>query len=142
MSTDIKDFLDQTKVDVQALGSGNTFLRVLIVPAVDIELLMQNPRWPTALMWDGGGTLDPHNHKIWTRTLNVTVVTAHPRDTWGEETARQLLDLGETLVAGLEYNITDSIFLAAESDTETEVTPLGVLVASKNYAFEYELERT
>ena len=142
MSSDIKDFLDQTKVDIQALGRGNTFLRVLIVPAISIEILMQNPRWPTALMWDGGGVLDPHNHKIWKRVLNVTVVTSHPRDTWGEESARQLLDLGEVLIAGLEYNTTDSVFLAQDQDDEPEMLPLGVLIVSKLYKFEYELERT
>ena len=142
MSSDIKDFLDQTKVDIEALGGGTAFLRVLIVPAVDIERLMQNPRWPTALMWDGGGTLDPHNHKIWTRILNVTVVTAHPRDTWGEESARQLLDLGETLTAGLEQNTTDSVFLAADQDDEIETTLMGTLIVNKVYRFEYQLERT
>ncbi len=141
MASDIKSFLDATKVDIKALGGGTAFLRVLIVPAIDIELLMQNPRFPTALMWDGGGELDRHNQKIWTRTLNVTVVTAHPRDTWGEESVRQLFDLGKTLIAGLEYNTTDSVYLAHDSETPVEQTPLGMLIVSKTYEFAYELER-
>lgn len=139
MSSDIKDFLDQTKADIIALGNFN---RVLIVPAVDISLLMQNPRWPTALMNDGGGVLDENNHKCWRRVLNVTVVDAHPRDTWGEESTRQMFDLGEALVAGLEYNTNDSLFLEADSDIETTATVLGLLISWKTYSFAYEIERS
>lgn len=139
MSSDIKDFLDQTKVDIEALGD---FDRVLIVPAVDIQLLMQNPRWPTALMNDGGGELDPNNHKLWRRALEVTVVTGVPRDTWGEEAARQMLDLGEALVAGLEYNTNDSLFLEADSDIAVETTSMGIMIVHKTYTFAYEIQRS
>lgn len=139
MSSDVKDFMDQTKSDIIALGD---FARVLIIPAVDIQLLMQNPRWPTALMNDGGGILDEHNHKLWRRILNVTVVDAHPRDTWGEESTRQLFDLGEALVAGLEYNVNDALFLEADSDIVVETAPLGLLIVHKTYSFAYEIERS
>lgn len=142
MSSDVKDFLDQTKSDIEALGGGATFNRVLILPSTDLELLMQNPRWPTAVLTDAGGVLDEHNHKLWRRTLEVTVIDAHPRDTWGEESVRQVLDLGEALVAGIEYNTLDSLFLAADSDIASETTAMGLLIVAKTYAFTYELERS
>lgn len=142
MASDIKDFLDQTKVDVAALGGGTAFNRVLIVPLVDIDVLMQNPRWPAALINDGGGELDPHNHKIWRRVLEITVVDSHQRDPWGEVSTREMLDLGETLVAGLEYNNTDSLFLEADSDIAAEFTRLGVMIVHKTYTFAYKLRRS
>lgn len=142
MSSDVKDFLDQTKVDIEALGGGATFNRVMILPSLDMEIVMKNPRWPTAVMLDGGGTLDKDNHKIWTRTMEVVVIDAHPRDAWGEESVRQVLDLGEVLIAGLEYNINDSLFLEGDSDFASEVTTLGLLIVGKSYNFEYELERS
>ena len=142
MATDIKDFLDQTKTDIIALGGGTpTFDRVLIMPVADIEILMQNPRWPAAIIVDGGGTLDEHNHKLWKRTFDVIVVDAHPRDTFGEESTRQMLDLGEALVAGLEYNNTDGLFLEADSDVQTEITMMGLMIAAKTYTFAYEIQR-
>lgn len=142
MANEIKGFLQATKVDVIALGGGTpTFNRVLVTPGVNIQRLMQNPRWPTALLIDGGGELDQHNHKLWQRVLNVTVVDSVPRDTWGEEATFQLLDLGEALIAGLEYNTTDALSLEADGDIEIEETPMGLLIVSKSYSFAYELQR-
>jgi len=144
MSTDVYDFLEQTKTDVAAVqyGGGAAFPRVLIVPAVNIDHLMREPRWPAALINDAGGVLDEFNHKIWRRRMDITVVACRMRDPWSEVSTQDLLDRGEALVAALEYNTTDGIYLAQDSDVMAFVTNLGVAVVQKTYTFAYQIQRS
>jgi len=139
MSNDIKDFLDQTKVDVDAIAGIN---RTVISYAFDIELLTRIPRFPCAVLADAGGELDEFNGQIWRRFLDITIVVNIPRDSFGEEATRELLDLGDLLTAALEHNTTDTVFLAADSDSESIATESGVILLSKTYRFSYMLDRS
>ena len=143
MSTDIYDFLAQTKTDVQAVqyNAANAFPRVLVVPAVNIDHLMSEPRWPTALINDGGGQLDEFNHKIWRRRMDITVVACRMRDPWNEVATQDLLDRGEALIAALEYNTTDGIYLISDSDVTPFVTDMGIAIVQKTYTFAYQIQR-
>lgn len=143
MADDISDFLQQTKTDVEAVqySGSDAFNRVWIVPVVDVERLLAIPRWPTALINDAGGTLDPVNGKVWTRQMDITVVDCVPRDHVGEESTLAVLNRGEALVAALEWNDTDGIFLAADSVVEALPVDNDLLIMAKSYTFTYQIQR-
>ena len=143
MSTTIADFLIQTKVDIEAvqLSGSNAFHRVWIAPAVDVNTLLHVPRFPVAIINDGGGVLDPVNSKVWTRRMDVTVIDCVPRDHVGENSLDGVLDRGEALIAAMEWNRTDGLYLAADSDVSPVVAPNGLVFIRKTYSFEYQLQR-
>lgn len=123
-------------------GAAIAFPRTMIVPFLDVERLLKNPRWPAALITDNGGTLNERNGKIWTRSFSVSVVDSHPRDHVGEETALALTDLGDYLLAALEYDTDMDIWNAGDDDLEALGTDAGVLVLVKTYRFTAEIQRT
>ena len=143
MADDISDFLNQTKVDVEAAQylAANAFNRVWIVPAVNLEMLLQIPRWPVALINDAGGELDPVNGKVWTRSMDITIIDAQPRDHVAEKTTLEVLNRGEVLVAALEYNRRDGIYLVADSDVQAFATATGLIMVQKTYTFAYQIQR-
>lgn len=117
--------------------------RVLIVPSLDMEQVVKNPRWPAAFLLDLGGELENQNGKIWRRVLGVTVMTAEPRDGFGEKAMREVIRLGELMVAELELSTSDSaIFLLGDTDTEAVTSTNGQIFVHKTWNFVYRIERT
>lgn len=143
MADDIADFLTQTKTDVEAVqySGAAAFHRVWIVPAINLNLLLQIPRWPVALMNDAGGVLDEVNGKVWTRRMDITIIDCVPRDHVGQESVLAVLNRGEALVAALEWNRTDGLYLAADSDVEAVASPTGLILVQKTYTFAYQIQR-
>ncbi len=143
MSSTIADFLIQTKVDVEAvlLTGVAAFYRVWIAPAVDINSLLHIPRFPVAIINDGGGVLDAVNSKIWDRRMDITIIDCVPRDHMSENSLDGVLDRGEALIAALEWNRTDGLYLAADSDVAPVTAPNGMVFVRKTYSFAYQLQR-
>lgn len=140
MADDIKDFLDQVKTNVEAVSG---IIAVYITPGIDLDRVMQIPQFPMVLINDGGGELSEFNGKLWTRRLELTVVNHAPRDHVGEEATRLLLDLGESIVAALEYDDDDAVYLVGDSDIEAApYGGTGTVIVSKTYAFSYQIQRS
>lgn len=144
MADDVADFLQQTKTDVEAVqySGSDAFNRVWIVPAVDLDTVLKIPRFPMALINDAGGELSPVNGKVWTRQMDITILDVKPRDHAGEQGTIQILNLGEALVAALEWNRTDGLFLAADSDVEAVTVKKGLMIFTKTYTFQYQIQRS
>lgn len=144
MADNISTFLTETKTDVEAVqySAATAFPRVWIVPAVDLAKLLKIPRWPTALINDAGGQLDPVNGKIWTRRLDITIIDSVPRDHVGEQSTLKVLALGNALVTALEHNSNDAIYLAADSDLQALPYGTMLMMLTKTYSFEYQLQRS
>ena len=141
----LRTFMEAIKTRGVAVVDGSAvkvFPRTMIVPFLDVERLMKNPRWPAALITDNGGTLNERNGKIWTRNFSVSVVDSHPRDNVGELTVKELWDMGDFLLTAMEYDTDLTIWNAGDDDLEAVGTDAGVLVLVKTYRFTAELQRT
>lgn len=140
----VSDFLTDVKTRVEAAlnGADPAFLRVWVAPFLDVERLLLIPRWPAAIVFDNGGTLDVRNGKIWTRSFSVAIVTCHPRDHIGEETTHQILDLGELLMNTMEYDTDIEIWNAGDDDLEAVGVDESILILVKTYRFTAQFERT
>jgi len=140
----VSTFLSDVKTRTEAVMNGGSvaFLRVWVAPFLDVERLLSIPRWPAAVIFDNGGSLDPHNGKIWTRQFSVAILTSHPRDHIGEETTHNILDLGELLMTALEYDTTIEIFNAGDDDLEAIGVDESIMVLVKTYRFTAQFERS
>ena len=145
MAGQIRTFLEAIQTAVLAVVDGGAvkqFSRVDIMPFLDIERLMRIPRWPAAVIFDNGGTLDQYNGKIWTRLFSIAVIDCHPRDSIGQETVLQIHDRGEFLIDRLEYEEDLNIFTAGDDDLEAIGHDNGLFVLVKTYRFTAQFERS
>ena len=135
----IRTFLNDVKTRVDAIGSFN---QIWVAPFVDIDRIVKIPRFPTAVIVDNGGTIDPYNGKIMTRQFSITILDTSLRDHIGEESSLDILDLGEGLVSALEYDTTIEIFNASDEDLEAFGSDSQTLVLAKTYNFVSEYVRS
>ena len=134
----IRTFLEDVRTRVEAVvdgGSVKQFDRVWIAAFVDLESMLTIPRFPAAVIVDGGGETDRINGQIMTRQFSVTVVDAHPRDHMGEEAVLQVIDRGEFLTAALKYDTSIEIYNASDDDLVAIATEMGLMVLMKTYRF-------
>lgn len=143
MASQLTTFLKSVKTRVESVlnGADPAFLRVWVAPFLDVERMLLIPRWPAAVIFDNGGTLDARNGKIWTREFSIAVVTCKPLDHIGEESTFEILDLGELLVNEMEYDTDNSVFNAGEAELETIGVDSNLLVLVKTYRFTAQFER-
>lgn len=131
-------FLEGIQSKIEGLGP---FLRVWITPELDLDAVLQVPRFPMVILNDTGGSLNPHNQVLWNRTFSATIVDIKPRDHVGEAATLEILDLGDDLIDGLAYGTDYEIWYGNDSDAASSRTNAGIMVVWKTYNFRYEIER-
>jgi hypothetical protein len=144
-TTDVHTFLDAKRDDIAAIqdGGSDAFNRVLLVPIIDIDMLMEGTaRWPAAFVTDGGGQLDNLNGKLWTRRMLVTVMDNIVRSDFGVRSLEQVLKKCDLVQDALEHTRSDSeIFMVADTDAQVEVLDEHTMFVYKTLTFQYTIEK-
>ncbi|MCZ7608498.1 MAG: hypothetical protein M5U25_21135 [Planctomycetota bacterium] len=141
----IRTFLESVRTRVAAVVDGSAvpvFTRVWIAPFLNLDQVVQVPRWPAAIIVDKGGEYDLYNGKIMTRRFSVSIMDCHPRDHVGEETSLQILDRGEYLMTAMEYDTDIQIYNAGDDDLEAIALESGLMILLKTYNFTAQYLRT
>lgn len=139
-----KTFFEAQRTAIAAveITSGvKAFPRVWVAPGqtLDIERLLRVPRWPTAVILDGGFTTEKSNGKIRRGQFDVAVVSCKQRDQVGDATALEIMDLGDVLAAALEIDVDNAIFAAGAGKQDSITWGDTLLVVARRYTFEYAL---
>lgn len=140
-----RTFYETVRTAVGAVVNGSSvvqFPRVWIMPFLDLDKLMQNPRWPTAVIIDKGWTLNQSNGKIKSGAFDVVIVDAHPRDHVGDKTVLEIMDKGDLLVTALEYDTDNAVHSAGAGATDSITLDGGLIVVARTFTFTYELRRS
>lgn len=125
------------------ISSGvKAFPRVWVQPYLDLEALMKEPRWPTAVLIDNGWKIDKSNGKVKRGAFSVVIVLAKPRDPVGDASVLSIMDYTDVTITAMEYSTASAIH--AESAGGADYTTLegGVLLVARALEFTYELRRT
>lgn len=156
MASPIKTFLEAQAARLAALthdygegaGAETLFPRVWIVPDVDDQALINDARFPTALVQDEGGTRHADNYAIDQRTFAVTIVIETNRDGLHEFATKEMLELidkveqGDGSHPGLIYDTENSVRSMGDSATVMRVYENGLVLVMKKLVFGYELLRS
>lgn len=127
---------------VEVSAGVKAFARCWVAPYLDLEQLLEVPRWPACVISDKGFSINQSNGKVKRGAFEVAIVMCKPRDHVGDATMLEIMDLGDLLVAALEYDSDNSVFNAAAGATDSVVTEAGLLVVARKYQFTYEMKRT
>jgi hypothetical protein len=142
-TTTIKDYIVAKKAQLAALmdGGDKLFNSVWIGPNTEIGRLLNFNRTPMAIISDQGGEIQMPNQKIWDRSFGVTVVVNRPRDAVGQQSAIDLLDIGDKLLAALTNDRSDSaVFCYLDTEEFMVTTETGNLFVAKTWYFNYSIE--
>lgn len=134
----------RTAVANVEISSGvKAFGRVWIQPglALDLVPLLRIPRFPCAVINEGGFTINVANGKVKNGTLAVSVVTAKTRDPLGESALLENSDIGDKLIDALEYATSDCVFRVASGVTSTVARQATLILVGRTYTFNYEMRR-
>lgn len=106
---------------------------------IDPERLLRIPRWPKALVYDIGGSINGFNGETYERQFGVAIVVLAPRGTEGKKASQELGTLSEAVVTALTHTrgagtirIIADTFEAAGSVGEQEIY-------MQNLIFSYEV---
>lgn len=90
---------------------------------VDPDRLMKIPRFPTGIVTDLGGSVDPFSGEIYERNFAITIAVLVPRFTLGGEASKALGTICEAVVEEFTHTREDSsIRLLADTDEVAEGT--------------------
>lgn len=140
-----RTFFETIRTAVGAVVNGSSvvqFPRVWMMPYLDLDKLLQNPRFPTAVIIDKGWSLDAANGKIKRGAFDVVIVDSKPRDHIGDATVLELMDKGDLLVTALEYDSDNSVFSAGAGATDSVTLDGGIIIVARTFNFTYELKRS
>jgi hypothetical protein len=134
----------QTVVAAVEISTGvKAFARVWIQPgqSVDVPSLLRIPRFPCAVLNEGGFGVNISNGKVVSGTFTVTVCDVKPRDPHGEAALLRVMDIGNKLAAALEYSTADAVYRALGAAGSSSQFVGGMMIVMRSYAFSYELRR-
>jgi hypothetical protein len=117
------------------------FPRVWVQPYLDLEALMKEPRWPTAVIIDNGWKIDRSNGKVKRGLFSVVIVLAKPRDPVGDASVLSIMDYTDVTITALEYESTNSIHSESAGGADYTTLEGGVLLVARALDFSYELRR-
>lgn len=146
MATTVNGFLDTVVTTLDGLtidGTPTEFSAVRRAPALNLQAIGKAATpLPLAVVMDAGGELHRQSLVLDKRRFRVAVVVSHDRDTLGDFAEQYLLAVHEALLTAFDYDPTNAIYLASDSDSEsfTDETGGEVLVV-KTWLFTYELRR-
>lgn len=135
----------QTVIAAVEISTGvKAFARVWIQPGPNPDLgpLLRIPRFPCAVINEGGFGINTTNGKIKSGAFTVTVFDTKPRDPVGEAALLSVMDIGDKLMDGLEYATADCVFRALGGSSGSSQQIAGMIIVSRTYAFGYEQRRT
>lgn len=150
-------FLSAVKTAVALLedGSGNKLVnKVKIIPNLtQLRERLQAPgmRFPCALIHDGGGDEHPHQKKLKTGYMSITIATQNRRDGQGDWATRKVLDLCDTVREGdgtnpgqkKDFGTGTPIRSLSMNDGPPQSTGYGhTEIIFKTLFFEYDLQRS
>lgn len=127
---------------IEVSAGVKAFARVWIAPYLDMDALLRIPRWPACVISDKGFSINQSNGKVKTGSFEVAVVNCTPRDHVADMTTLDIMDLGDLLVTGLEYDSDNSVNNAAAGATDSIITAAGLMIVARKFTFTYELRRT
>lgn len=127
---------------IEVSANVKAFARVWVAPYLDMDMLLRIPRWPAAVISDKGFSINQSNGKVKTGAFEVAVVACTPRDQVGDASILDIMDLGDLLITGLEYDSDNSVNNAAAGATDSIITEAGLMVVARKFTFTYEIRRT
>lgn len=127
---------------IEVSAGVKAFARVWIAPYLDMDALLRIPRWPACVISDKGFSINQSNGKVKTGSFEVAIVSCTPRDHVADMTTLDIMDLGDLLVTGLEYDSDNSVNNAAAGATDSIITEAGLMIVARKFTFTYELRRT
>lgn len=138
MSTQlVSRFLDKLKARIDAVtGVG----RCLILAGTTLEKLLHDPVWPTVMLNDAGGEIDPNNGVLWCMNADITIIDTVDADTFGEQNFRDMQTLGDAVIAAVLYDESEALYLAAQNSMDSEQDERGQVYVMKSYRLEYMLD--
>lgn len=150
-------FLSAVKTAVIALvdGSANKYFnKVKIIPNLTQlreRLMAPGVRFPCAFIADAGAEEHPHQKKLRTGVMTITIAQRNTRDSQGDWITRQVLDLCSIVREGdgtnpgqkLDFGTGTPTRSLSTNDTPPESTGVGhTEVVFKTLFFEYTLQRS
>lgn len=93
-------YLDSIVTRVAAISGVNRCERAA---NVDIERLSKIPRWPTVVITDMGGSLDPYSGSIYNKQFAVSIIAMVPRGPLGGEASKDIATVAEAIVTELTH---------------------------------------
>lgn len=135
----------QTAVAAVEVSAGvKAFARVHIQPGStpDLEGLLRIPRFPCAVLNEGGFSIEIVNGKVRSGTFTVTVCDTKPRDPTGEQALLSVMDIGDKLMDALEYSTADAKYRALGGSNSSTHVVSGMIIVMRSYSFVYDLKRT
>jgi hypothetical protein len=129
--------------NVEVSPGVKAFGRVWVQPGQTLDLvpLLRIPRFPCAVINEAGFTVNIVNGKVKSGTFTVSIVTCKTRDPLGESALLENSDLGDLLLAALEYSTADCIFRAAGGATTSVARQATLILVGRTYSFVYEMRR-
>ncbi len=138
-----RTFFEAIKTSLEAVqyNAADAFAVVHISPVLDLDALIQVPRFPMAVIVPGPTTLNPANSTVWSGSFDVVMLSLVPRDHIGTEATLDLEDRAESMIDSLNYDNDASVFYAANTAAEALLLKTDVFIVYKTYTFNYSLER-
>lgn len=93
-------YLDSIVTRVAGVTGVNRCERAAVV---DPEKLMKIPRWPTVIISDEGGAVDPFSGDIYNKQFSCTIAALVPRGTLGGKASEDVATVAEAIVAELTH---------------------------------------
>lgn len=120
---------------------GAEIAHATIAPEVAAAKLLEQRKWPAAVLTDAGGQVDQFNGRVRRGVLDVTVITKAVKDAVGELDTVRLLQMGAAVAKLFEWNLAIAVFVvpADESDAQTVRSEAGDVLCVKTWRFDYEI---
>lgn len=114
--------------------------RCVITSGVTIDKLLNDPVWPTVMVNDAGGIIDPVNGVLWDMRADITLLNVVSADAFGDEDTLELEKLSDDVMAALNYLEDEGVYLAADSSVDSDQEEEGSVILRKSNRLAYTID--